>query len=523
MRARLDVFFRDGDTAAMEEIVHRSRSKLVAAARRIAGAEDAEDAVQAAYHSLLRRGSPPEGPVLPWLLVAVVRIAYRFKAMRRREQSIVDCLAHPRESPPGAAARAEEARLLHREIARLPAKYRDVVVLHHMQELPVADTATLLDIATTTVTTRLSRARRLLKGRLAPLFACFLLGVPWLVADALRTTRVLSLGVAMNVKQACLVTGVILAVGATGVAVGSRLPAHDTSSSERVVHSPTNAAAVAELESEIESLRARNAELQRLHEAQPEPPKKKTAHKPEPADPDEIPAKVMAAAVDLGVPDDVLRTVWRARAQRGDKADLKKYGSAGFRAVVAIIRGGVTGKHLEALFEAAWDPALAGEERHLIETVEKGGGWRAGTWTALTALGVTDTPAARAFLLTQVEQREDAGHFMSAAKALGRLREPRAVAALARGMRNKEWTKQIRWPALHAITLITPDGAVNHLVDYVREPGGDLLRYAWHHLARIDADIAKREAETLLDGPRRDSWSSAQLWDLRRYAGRRAR
>ena len=328
----------------------------------------------------------------------------------------------------------------------------------------------------------------------------------------------------MNVKQACLVTGVILAVGVTGVAVGSRLPTRDASSRERAVRGPADAAAVAELKKEVERLRARNAELQRLHTAKPEPPKKKTSRKRGPApDHDGIPAKVIAAAVDLGVPDDVLRTVWRARGQRGDKADLKTHGRAGFRALVAIIRGGVTGTHFEALFEAAWDPALAGEERHLIETVEKGGGWRAGTWTALTALGVTDTPAARAFLLTQVEQREDAGHFMSAAKALGRLREPRAVAALARGIRNKEWTKQIRGPALRAITLITPDGAVNHLVDYVREPGADLLGSALHHLARIDADIAKREAEALLDGTRRDSWNSDQLWDLRRYAGRRAR
>ncbi len=495
--------------------------------RMLRNVEDAEDAVQAAYHSLLRRGSLPEGPILPWLLVAVVRIAYRFKAMRRREQSIVDCLAHPRESPPGAATRAEEARLLHREIARLPAKYRDVVVLHHLQELPVAETATLLDIATSAVTTRLSRARRLLQGRLAPLFACFLLGVPWLVADVLRTTRVLSLGVAMNVKQACLVTAVILAVGATGVAVGSRLPARDASPRARAAHAPANAAAVAELEREVESLRARNAELQRMHMAKPEPPKPDRAKKGtsptlEPADPDRIPAKVMAAAVDLGVPDDVLRAVWRARGL-GDKADLKRHGSAGFRALVAIIRGGVSGTQIELLFEAAWGPALAGEERLLIETVENGGGWRAGTWAALTALGVTDTPAARAFLLTQVEQREDAGHFMSAAKALGRLREPRAVAALARGIRNKEWSKPIRWSALQAIVLIRSDEAVNHLIDYVREPGADLLGSALGYLARINVDVAKCEAEALLDGPHRDSWSSGQLSDLRRYAGRKAR
>ncbi|NUN53411.1 MAG: hypothetical protein HUU06_11580, partial [Planctomycetaceae bacterium] len=60
----------------MEEVVARTRPRLLAAARRIGRPQDAEDSVQSAYLSLVRkRGEPLEAPVLPWLLTAVIRIA----------------------------------------------------------------------------------------------------------------------------------------------------------------------------------------------------------------------------------------------------------------------------------------------------------------------------------------------------------------------------------------------------------------------------------------------------------------
>ena len=54
-------FQAEGDSAAMEALVAATRPRLVAIARRIGAPQDAEDATQAAYHALLRRGELPAG------------------------------------------------------------------------------------------------------------------------------------------------------------------------------------------------------------------------------------------------------------------------------------------------------------------------------------------------------------------------------------------------------------------------------------------------------------------------------
>jgi len=52
-------YLEEGDAGAMEEIVKRTRPRLLATARRIGNPQDAEDSVQATYHALLRRGDRP--------------------------------------------------------------------------------------------------------------------------------------------------------------------------------------------------------------------------------------------------------------------------------------------------------------------------------------------------------------------------------------------------------------------------------------------------------------------------------
>ncbi|MHC4931668.1 MAG: RNA polymerase sigma factor [Planctomycetota bacterium] len=160
-------FHSSGDAAAMEEFLQRTRPRLLATAQRIGNPQEAEDCVQAAYHSLLRRGGAPTEAPQAWLSVAVVRIAYRRKALSKREARLAEKLAVDRDrSDPGRAAeRKETARLLRSEVARLPAKYRDVVVLHYLEGLSVGESARLLDVPPPTVQTRLRRARRLLEGR----------------------------------------------------------------------------------------------------------------------------------------------------------------------------------------------------------------------------------------------------------------------------------------------------------------------------------------------------------------------
>ena len=82
-------YLLSGDEDSMDEVVRRTRRRLLAVARRIGDPADAEDVVQSAYLSLLRRGDAvADVPVLPWLLTASIRLAYRRKAQKRRDADV---------------------------------------------------------------------------------------------------------------------------------------------------------------------------------------------------------------------------------------------------------------------------------------------------------------------------------------------------------------------------------------------------------------------------------------------------
>ena len=62
--------------------------------------------------------------------------------------------------------RAEERRQVQRAVDTLPEKYRVVVLLYYMEELPLAQIASLLHIPSGTVKSRLYQARKLLRQQL---------------------------------------------------------------------------------------------------------------------------------------------------------------------------------------------------------------------------------------------------------------------------------------------------------------------------------------------------------------------
>lgn len=246
-------FRRDGDARAMEELVAATRPRLVAIARRIGAPQDADDSVQAAYHALLRHaagGASDElsgadggtplgsvqgsvhasalGSVTGWLVRAVVRIAYRRKAASRRDVALAARLARPHDgaaaddSADDSAARAEVRRIVRREVHRLPAKYRDAVILHHLEGVPVADAARLLDVPEGTVKTHVRRGRLLLRSRLEPSLVHGALFVPWVLADGVRVVAAsadVAGGVVVKSKLAAAVA-VAFAFGA-GIGVGA--------------------------------------------------------------------------------------------------------------------------------------------------------------------------------------------------------------------------------------------------------------------------------------------------------------
>ena len=62
--------------------------------------------------------------------------------------------------------RAEERRQVQSAVEALPEKYRVVVLLYYMEELPLEQIASLLHIPSGTVKSRLYQARKLLRQQL---------------------------------------------------------------------------------------------------------------------------------------------------------------------------------------------------------------------------------------------------------------------------------------------------------------------------------------------------------------------
>ncbi len=217
--ALLRQYVECGRETAVEDLVSRTRSRLLVVAKRIGAPQDAEDAVQAAYLALVSRREPLDAPVLPWLLRATIRIAYRRKAIERRQHALAGRLERPRDEPSAAAAAmsAEERARVRAQLDLLPDRYRDVLVLHYLEDLTTSEIAALQDAPEPTVRTRLRRGRELLRGPLAPLWNYGLLALPWLVRDTSAAT-----GGLVVKKKAALAGALLLLALAGGVAVTSK-------------------------------------------------------------------------------------------------------------------------------------------------------------------------------------------------------------------------------------------------------------------------------------------------------------
>jgi RNA polymerase sigma-70 factor, ECF subfamily len=534
-------FRRDGDAAAMEEFVGATRSRLLAVARRIGATQDAEDTVEAAYHALLRRTDlPADADPVGWLVTATVRIAYRRKAVARRDAGLAERLKRSREDAGPAAnmIRGEEDALVRRAVHRLPASYRDAIVLHHLEEVPLADVARLLDVPESTAKTRVQRGRALLRWRLAPLATYGLLVVPWMVADAVRSaaaTPLVRLGGAMKAKTALAVS--LAAAFAAGAGTGSLAttalrPAPDTvptpaASPARAATAPPNrvrAGGPAEAAAPAPAAPSSAASS---------PPAPVAAGKPS----DNVPDAVVRAATDLGVSEGALRAAMAAYAkvlsqEREDAvkpalATLHGFGEDGFRAVVAMLRGGIASTATERLVEASWSP---GGERLLMELAESrpSGDAQYVPHVALWCLGSADTPAVREWLLARAASETDPSRCMNVTHALGRLKEARGIALCQDKLAKRDdldwnaaWNEVIRAYILGDVARMArgdPDAGKRAFVTYLRDEGADRIDWAIRSLRDLDPAAAKGEAAALLAGPRAKSFNTDTISALRDVA-----
>ena len=173
---------RSGDQEAFAALVRLHQRQVYALAlRMLRDAEDAAEATQevflAAWQGL--SGFRGDARFATWLYRIAYNHCLKLAERRRRETQVRAEMAaqSAREQRPAGALSARLALEAERamretvrsEIASLPAKYRAVLTLRHVQELSYEEIATVMRVPIGTVKTQLFRARALLKERLEAL------------------------------------------------------------------------------------------------------------------------------------------------------------------------------------------------------------------------------------------------------------------------------------------------------------------------------------------------------------------
>ncbi len=162
---------RRGDREAFAILVDRYAGQAFAIAYGfLQHVEDAEDLVQDAFLRALeridrlRRGSA----FAPWFHRLLVNAALnRRKYLARRRTHDLPAQAATPDSPAADSERAELRRRLAGALRSLPDELESVVILHDLEGFTHPEIAAMLGIPEGTSRSHLSRARRLLRAKLA--------------------------------------------------------------------------------------------------------------------------------------------------------------------------------------------------------------------------------------------------------------------------------------------------------------------------------------------------------------------
>lgn len=152
------------ESAELAQLYDASYRRLVVQLYAVCGdLADAEDAVQEAFVTALRKRRGLEGVANPeaWVRTAALnrlRHGWRHSSVVRRYQPRVPGPQSPVEAGPDRVA-------IVTALAQVDRDQREVVVLHYLADLGIAEIAVELGVPEGTVKSRLARAR----SRLAPL------------------------------------------------------------------------------------------------------------------------------------------------------------------------------------------------------------------------------------------------------------------------------------------------------------------------------------------------------------------
>jgi len=170
----------EGHLEAYDVLVHRYQRQVHSLVYRMLGnAEDAGDLVQETFIRAFNALASfrQDASFLTWLYKIASNLCIDHMRSRKSKGALSlefeleegrEPAADRKSSPEDTVIRDAVGGIVHHAVMHLPAKYRVVVVMRHLQGMSIEEIATQLDLPAGTVKTHLFRAREMLRDRLKP-------------------------------------------------------------------------------------------------------------------------------------------------------------------------------------------------------------------------------------------------------------------------------------------------------------------------------------------------------------------
>ena len=166
---------REGDEDAFERLYRATRPRLHNAVVHLVDAELAREIVQRTFVKAWERleDLAEDAAFAGWIRrIAVNLVRDHWRSHRSMEELPEDdgpgALVESGPDPSTLVEAAQDTQRLRQAVRDLPPAFREAVVLHYLDGLPVEEVARILDVPKGTVLSRLSRGRDRLKAALSP-------------------------------------------------------------------------------------------------------------------------------------------------------------------------------------------------------------------------------------------------------------------------------------------------------------------------------------------------------------------
>src|SRR5713101_10179873 len=173
----LVAFSKNGDQEAFAQLVQRYQRRVFNLVYRML--QQYEEATEITQETFLAawQGLPAfrgDARFPTWLYRIAYNCSLKQLELRKRDRALQDAIQAEQllmhtddsESAESVLEAHDRQRIVHEQLSSLPAKYRIVLILRHLQEMTYEEIAETLTMPIGTIKTHLFRARNLLKDRL---------------------------------------------------------------------------------------------------------------------------------------------------------------------------------------------------------------------------------------------------------------------------------------------------------------------------------------------------------------------